>query len=394
MTINSPGAHSEHETFSLVDGDVLARVMARLGLMSPRQPRLARRAILFALVAWLPVAIWAIIHKTALAGTVDEPLFEHFGIHVRGLIAIPLLVIAEASVRKTMPPMLGYFCTSGLVTQADEARFASILTDVRRVRDRSLPWVIIAGVVVAWVLSGTVKHEFHELRWAEEPGGSIGFGGWWYMLVTRPIFVTLALAWLWRLALLGILFARIGKLPLALVPTHPDHAGGLRFVERFASMFSLVILALSSVVAAEWAHQVQYHALEVTTLKIDAALLIVIVAGTFLLPYLFFLPRMAAVRKEAEFNYANLVGQQGRLVHARWIEGREVKDTRLFEAGELGPVADTATIYELVRKMGFIPIGKRALVATLAPILVPVIVVVSMQVPLKGVLIKLLGALA
>ncbi|MFO1364162.1 MAG: hypothetical protein U1F45_17175 [Burkholderiales bacterium] len=55
--------------------------------------------------------------------------------------------------------------------------------------------------------------------------------------------------------LLAVLFWRIARLDLALVPTHPDRAGGLGFLERVPPLFAPVALAVGCVVrAARWAH--------------------------------------------------------------------------------------------------------------------------------------------
>ena len=55
--------------------------------------------------------------------------------------------------------------------------------------------------------------------------------GRWYLYVARPDYLTLALAWLWRIVLAFVLFKRLAALPLLLVPTHPDRVGGLGFLE-------------------------------------------------------------------------------------------------------------------------------------------------------------------
>ena len=79
---------------------------------------------------------------------------------------------------------------------------------------------------------------------------SFGFGGWWYLYVARPVYVALVLAWFWRLLLTTRMMFKISRLPLSLVPTHPDRLGGLGFLASIPGAFSLVILALSSVLAA------------------------------------------------------------------------------------------------------------------------------------------------
>jgi hypothetical protein len=45
------------KAFSIVDGGQLHRIQVRLGLMKHRAPRIARRAVIFALIAWLPLLV-------------------------------------------------------------------------------------------------------------------------------------------------------------------------------------------------------------------------------------------------------------------------------------------------------------------------------------------------
>ena len=60
--------------------------------------------------------------------------------------------------------------------------------------------------------------------------------------------------------------------------------------------------------------------------------------------------------------YGTLIGRHGRLLHQRWIEGREPGDQPLLDAPELGSAADTAALYGAVRAMRTVPIGVSALV--------------------------------
>jgi hypothetical protein len=48
--------------------------------------------------------------------------------------------------------------------------------------------------------------------------------------------------------LLITLFSRLSRFDLQLVPTHPDRAAGLGFLERFPKAFGPVLFAISSVV--------------------------------------------------------------------------------------------------------------------------------------------------
>ncbi len=87
--------------FSLVRDDLPFRLMRRVGLVPKDGLGILRRALFFSLFAWLPIAIWALLRHRALPGPdVEEPLLAHFGVHVRCLVAIPLLIFA----RRPRPP--------------------------------------------------------------------------------------------------------------------------------------------------------------------------------------------------------------------------------------------------------------------------------------------------
>src|SRR4030095_16817373 len=158
--------------------------------------------------------------------------------------------------------LVPWFIRSGVVRAEERPRFAAIVRDVVRLRGGTLPWELIVAAVLAWTFFGRTIEDMHELAFAGSATGGqaqLGFGGRWFLWVLRPIYVVLLLAWGWRLVLLALFFARVAKLDLDIVPTHPDRAGGLGFVERFALIQSPAVFALSAVFAAHWGHQVLYH---------------------------------------------------------------------------------------------------------------------------------------
>ena len=84
-------------------------------------------------------------------------------------------------------------------------------------------------------------------------------------------------------------------------------------------------------------------------------LFVVLVLVVFLAPLLVFVPRLVALRRQSLLAYGALVGRLGRLVDHRWIRGEVVDDRGLLDAPELGPVADTLTLYEAVGRLRSAP---------------------------------------
>ena len=381
-------------SLSLVD-DVALRLQRQMRLVPAGGLGVVRRAVFFALLTWLPLVAWALYAGRIMPGGVDEPLLMHFGVHVRFLLAVPALILGEATAHRVSTTLIPYFLTSGVVPPAQRGAFVRILGGVARLRDRTLPWVLIAVLVVAWTIlqpAAVGTEAEHEAKWALE-GGGLGFGGWWLLYVSRPIFGALLAAWVWRLALTFVLLKRVAGLDLSIVPTHPDGAGGLGFVKDLPKAFSLLAFATSAVVASRLAHDVMYHGVTVQSLKGVLGAFVVLLIVICVAPLLALAGPLAKAKRRALLEYGALVGKHGRLVRQRWILGEAQADDALLQAPEIGPVADTLALYDAVRRMRPLPFGKSTLLALAVPALVPILVLLSTQVPIKEVLKKIVGAL-
>lgn len=380
------------ENFELMRNDALLRWQRALGIAPGEGLGVGRRAIFFALFSWLPLAVWAAVNHRLLDAASGEPLLVHYGIHVRCLVAIPLFILAEGMAAPIVRRIVRQFRTAGIVPDTQQEAFRAALCATASLRDASLPWVAIVGLALAWSLGGP-GGDPHEMSWAES-GGDVGFGGWWFLVVARPIFIVLALGWLWRIALLIVLFRKISRLELSLVPTHPDRHGGLGFVHKLPSALFLVTLAVSAVLASRWMHDVIFHGQSLAVFKLPLIVFVVLWSALLLLPLLVLAPRIAALKRHALLDYGALVGSHGRLVHQRWILGRTVTENALLDAPELGPVADIAATYELVEKISPLPVGKSTLGAIVVPMALPMLFVAAQQIPLRDMLLKLLKTLA
>lgn len=380
--------------FSLVRNDPFHRLQCRLGLIPANGDGFLRRALFYALAAWLPLVIASWLAGTVVQSAgIAEPLLGHIGIHVRCLVAIPLLVLAEGVAQKTIPLFMREFRRTGLIGDAQAAQFEQVIAGVLRLRNRALPWVIIVGAVLAWTAAFLLAPDPDEIQWAGADSRSLAFGAWWFLLVTRPIFSVLLLAWIWRLILLGILLLRIARLPLQLVVMHPDRVGGLGFLDRVPLVYSPFILSVSAVMAGAWSHSVFYHGVPVPSLYIQMATLLAVLVALGLAPMLVFSPMLLRAKKKALLDYGVLLAQHGRMVDARWIAGQKIPDTPMLDSPELGPVADIQAMYQSVASMRTAIISKSVLIKIVLPAALPLLVLVATQWPLKSTLSKLLFTL-
>jgi hypothetical protein len=392
----SPSADNPLEMFSIIRDDFAYRVQRRLGLIPANGLGIVRRAIFWSMVAWLPTIIWAFFSGLLTRHVTNEPLLGHFGIHVRFLVGVPLLIIAGGVVHSAMYRLLPQFVTAGIVPTQELPRLRHIVSNISNLRSASIPWLIIFSLVAARATVGDVLHHAHEIEWAVTGAGAnarFGFGAWWFLYVGRPIYLTLQLAWIWRVILIFLLFQRIAGLKLSLIPTHPDRAGGLGFLAGFPGAFAPIMLATTVVLAGMFAHDVVYHGVSVQSLYGEMGTLVAILILLFLSPMLAFSCILARARRRALLDYGALVSRHGRLVHQRWIDKQNILEDRVLDAPELGPLADVATMYELVKDMRSIPLAKSSVTPLVLAAAIPMLAVLAIQIPIGDLLETLLRAL-
>jgi len=388
-----PSNAEDTNRFSPVDNEPLLHWERVLRLAPEHGLGVVRRAIFFALVTWVPIAIWSLVRGRFIDAAVGEPLLQHYGVHVRCLVAIPMFILGEATLNQAALRYLPQFITSGIVDDISRPRFEAAIREFRRRRRSLVPWLIVISTALAWTFIDRPVTHADELSWAIEENGGLGFGGVWFSYVVRPIFEILLLGWLWRIGLLAMQFVRFSRMGLSLVPSHPDRAGGLGFLERLPTAFGPVSLGLSAMLASRWAHQIVHHNMSLDALKMPAAVFIIVWSLVLFLPLAGLMPLLHAAKRAALPGYAAMVAEQGRLVRRRWIDHTSNADAPLLEPAGIGPIADAATMYGQVKAMRILPIGKMSLIAVLLPIVVPIVIVAAIQIPVGKMLLGLVHAL-
>lgn len=378
--------------FSPIENDPPLRGWRGTGIVPRDGLGVVRRAVLLALFTWLPIAVWAAA-TGQLSGGGHETILQHYGVHVRCLIVTPCLVLGEQSLHRVGRYIAWQFDTSGLVTPAVRPDYDRILGALIRLRDASIPWVFAVGGAIALSIADSPRAGSDRVAWAYGPDGRIGFGGLWFAYVARPILVALVLGWFWRVVLVTVWMWRVSRLPLAFVASHPDRTAGIGFVEVLPGAFAPVTFATAALLVGRWAHEVVHHGAQLTAFQAPAIAYVLLWSGALLAPLLALGPVLFSTRRTALPMHAALVGDQGRALYRRWIE-REPVDDALLEHPGIGVMVDAASYYEAVKSMRVVPIGKSTLVAIVAPMAIPFVVLGSLQFPIGTILLALLKALA
>ena len=110
--------------FSLTDRGLFDRVVR------PRRP-LVLRAVVVALLAWTPLLVLSLIARRA-GPDPRISFFDDIAVHLRFLVVMPLLILAEGPIGQRTRTVAATFLSSGLVRPEDRGRFEHIVERTSR----------------------------------------------------------------------------------------------------------------------------------------------------------------------------------------------------------------------------------------------------------------------
>lgn len=381
--------------FSLVCGGPAYRLMRRAGLAEPRAGMSASAALVVAAVAWLPLLILSAAAGLAV-DTVTLPFLRDFADHTRFLVALPLLVLGDRFVGPALAGVARQFAGAGLVAPADLPAFEDALAEASRRRDSVIGEAILLAAACAGAWTRLFDRLLEVSSWQTVSGSSsaLTLPGWWYFAVSLPLFQFLLYRWLWRGIVWTRFLARVARLPLRLVATHPDQAGGLGFLAVGQTSLAIVVFAVSAVLSAVLSEHVLYSGAHVLDFKATLIGFVVLAATLPLAPLLVFAPALRAAKRKAVLEYGRLATAHHEAFEARWIRTRETGGEELLGSPDPSSLADLGATFEAVRRMQTIPVDKQSFLMLAVAAAVPLLPFVALEIPLRDVVRQVVGILA
>lgn len=381
--------------FSIIWVGPFYRLQQYFRLINEENQGTITRALVFALVTWLPLVIVGALQEIALNDEPRRSLLLDLTVYTRFLLAVPLLILAENVVDERYSNITAYFLESGIVRNADRYKYLELLESARRLCDSALveAALIITAFVVS-ILSLSMDLAFDAATWHVLEGGSnLSLAGWWYALVGFPFFHFLLYRWAWRLVIWCIFLWRFSKLNLQLIPTHPDLAGGLGILSSSFYAFIPLIFAVSSVLSSAWAMKVFYEGASVHEFRnaffVFLGFTFVISAG----PLLIFIQRLLLLKLRGQHEYGVLANQHSILFDEKWIQKAQNINEVPLGNPDMSSLIDLNSSYQMLRTMRIVPFGLRMLMSLAVAALIPMIPLILTEIPLRELIQKVAGAL-
>jgi hypothetical protein len=384
--------------FSLVLGGPLYQLLRRAHLADDALSLQRRRIVVITLLAWLPLLVLAALDGRLMGGGVAVPFLFDVDLHVKFLVALPLLVVAELVVHQRMRSLVENFQARRLVPAESIGRFEAAIASAYRLRN-SVPaevllmaFVYVVGITVIW----RQHMALDAATWYADPtaeGTRLTLAGVWYGYVSLPVFQFLLCRWYFRICVWVRLLWQVSRIRLRLVPTHPDRVGGLGFLGTTTHAFIPLLMAHGALWAGFIANQIFYAGGNLVQYRLEILLLVIIMVLLTVGPLLVFAPQLAEARRTGLREYGTLAQGYVRDFDSKWLRGAGPSDEPMLGTGDIQSLADLANSYAVIQDMRVVPVTRQAMLQLAAATVAPIVPLLLTLMPLEELLKKLFGIL-
>lgn len=399
MSTKSMSSDRDHpRDFSLVLGGPIFQILLRSHLTDDALGHVHQRIIALSLFTWLPLLVLSALEGKVLGGGVAVPFLLDIEVHVRFLVAIPLLVAAELVVHRRMRFVVKQFLERNLIPENAMTRFDAAVASVFRLRNSVLAealliaFVYVVGILIIWQ-NYVVLETATWYATSAATGSKPSFAGMWYGYVSLPIFQFLLCRWYFRIFIWARFLWQVSRIDLSLVPTHPDRVGGLGFLSQTVYAFVPLLLAHGALLAGLLGNRIFHLGATLPSFMIEVLVLVVFLMCVVLGPLLVFTPQLAHTKRMGLRDYGTLAERYVRDFDAKWLRGNAPANERLIGSGDIQSLADMGNSFEVVRTMRIVPFTKEAILQLAVVTVVPVAPLLLTMMSLEEILKKLLGIL-
>jgi hypothetical protein len=381
--------------FSLILGGPLYQLLRRTPLSGDALQLLHRRIIVMVLLAWMPLLLLSVAEGHAWGDSVKLPFLYDVSLHVRLLIALPLLIVAELIVHQRMRLVVRQFMERGLIPDATRAKFDAAIASAMRLRNSItaevllIAFVYVVGVGFLW----RTQVALDVTSWYGVPvDGRLqpSLAGWWLGCVSLPLFQFLLLRWYFRLFIWARFLWQVSRIELRLMPMHPDRCGGLGFLALVSHAFLPLLLAQGALLAGLMAERIFFAGAKLLDFRLELIGTVAVMVFVILGPLLVFGPKLAAAKRMGLREYGTLAERYTREFADKWLPGGSPADEPLIGSADIQSLADLCNSFEVVKGMRMVPFNLQTVVQLAVATLLPVAPLLLTIFSLEDLLLSLL----
>jgi hypothetical protein len=387
----------EGKDFSIVLGGPFFQLLNRAHLSGKALELVKKRVIVLVIITWLPLFILSILKGHAWGEGTSLSFVQDIDVHIRFLVALPLFIMAELLVHQRLVLVVNEFQERKLIPEPEIVKFHNAISSALRLRNSVLAEILIVIIiyVIGYQLVWNQTASLDTAAWYSDPAvgnGRLSFAGIWFRYVSLPIFQFLFLRWYYRIFIWARFLFHMSRIKLRLVPTHPDHVGGLGFLAN--SIYAMMPLAFTHgvLLLGMISNHIFYEDAELLDFKVVIIITVVSVMCLLILPLFLFASQLGDAKRKGGLEYGRLASRFVQEFEATWVNGKGPPINPLID-NDIQSLADLANSYKVVENMQIVPLTRSAIIMLVVVTVIPLFPLVLTMMPLSELLKMLSGVL-
>lgn len=394
---NSPTEYLEGKDFSLVLGGPFFQLLKRVHLSGKELELVKLRIVALAMFAWLPLLLLSILNGQAWGDSLNLPFIEDLDVHIRFLVALPILIFAELLVHQRISIVVKEFQERKLIPDSEISKFHNAISSALRLRNSFIAEIAIVvliygiGYQLVWDQTAGLDSSAWYSNQALEKG-NISLAGIWFRYLSLPVFQFLFVRWYYRIFIWARFLFQVSKIKLRLLPTHPDDVGGLGFLANSIFAFMPLAFAHGVLMAGLISNHIFQEGAMLLDFKVLIIVVVVLVVCLIILPLFFFSSQLSEAKRKGSMEYGRFASQFVKEFDDRWLKKKGTGDDARM-GHDIQSLADLANSFNVVEKMQFAPITKSNFIMLVVVTIAPVLPLVLTMMPLSELVKMLSGVL-
>jgi len=369
------------------------RVEERLGLTRADNSHVGLRVILAIALTWLPLIVLALFSGGSRACI---ELLKNYRVLARFVIAIPIFIISQQAITIRFEYAIRQLSMTHIVRDSELPQFKRILTRTRTLANTAVPQLVVLMVYFAFALMD--RHRFASpglwaIQTATGPSLFSTKAGWYFLLVSEPIYLMMVTVIIWKWMVWVSLLWRVSQLDLQLAFAHPDRCGGLGFLEYVPEGYTGPVFGVCALIGAGWQFNVANHYATLASYSIPVSVLLVGILLLMFGPLAFFSSRLVQLRRTGLFQYGMLAHLQAAHFNQKWITDLESNEPQLPSVPEVSALHDLGEEFQQMMSTRSVPLHRSSVVEMTVVVLIPMLPMLITVIPLMTLLKDIARAL-
>jgi hypothetical protein len=359
------------KAYSLVSGGLIYTLLRKLGFYTEGKLGFMQRALLFALMGWLPLLILSLFDGTFSGEDGQLAFVNDFLLHIRLLLVVPFLIWIE----KLIDPAFDGYMNSirRLIPVEDEKKFRDVVIRTDKLSNSWIPEILFLVIIYGLYFINWENLDLLGSRWRiTDSSSNINPTSIYYIFISLPLYQFLLARWLWRWIVWVFTVLKFSQLNLRIEASHADQMAGLEFLSLVPMSFCLMCLALSSIFSAIIGEEIVYHGATLVTYVYTIIIFVITIPVIIHLPLLAFIPMLFRTRARAINRFGSLIQYHNHLYQQKWMEGKMPDKESILPSMDNSSMADINGSYQqAVKGMILIPINRNSMIYIILLLLIP-----------------------